>query len=246
MTLRDDLLPTFDMARQIIHDLGLRRFAVTIRRRTWSGRVEGEGVATDYDLGITPAPRVRDVTARDLTLLEAEQRAAGQGDVVGNLYRVSSITPRYTQNGVTGGYLAEQLRLWPNTDTGAVDNLICLVGDDGLLRECLQVTFEQDRAFGYSMLVKEIDRPRVQMQSIAISAASGTTVRRGSAVSFVATGTFNGGATSIVTTLCSWTSSAPGVATIDIYGNVTGVSTGTATLTAVCLGITATLSITVV
>lgn len=243
-SLRDQLLPVVDQLRGLPNAFGMRRFAVTVRRRVWSGVQAGEGSATDSNIAITPPPRVRDITAKDLTPTEAEYMALGTNKVVGQMYRVDKITPRYVASGATGGYLAEQLRLWPNRDTGAVENLVALVGDDGYLRECVQVTFEQDRAFGYSMLVKEVDRPRSPLQSVAISPLP-LSIARGKTQQLAATGTHNGGATSILTSLTAWTTSDATKATVDIYGNLTAVAAGSATITATILGVTATLSVTV-
>lgn len=250
--LRDSLLPAVDSIRGFEAVFGTRRFAVTVRRRVWSGQVPGEGTATDYNISLTPKPRVRDVTDRQLTASEAELLSANGQKFVGNLYKISQITPRYTPastgvvGGATGGYLAEQIRLWPNTDTGAVQNLVSLVGDDGYLRECEQLTFAQDRMLSYSMLVKEIDRPRTPLVSIAVAPTSASLLAAlAQQQQLTVTGTFNGGATSVLTVLSAWSSSAPTVASVDVYGNVTALSPGTATITALCLGQTATATITV-
>lgn len=242
-TLRDQLLPLVNTLRGLPVTFGIRRFAVTVRRRSWSGAQQGEGTATDFNIPLIPAPKVVDITSRDMTMTEAEIRAANSNAVVGNLYRIEKITPRFTTPTV-GGYLAEQMRLWPSKDTGAVENLVALVGDDGLLRECVQISFEQNRAFGYSMTVKEIDRPRTSLQSIAIVPAA-VSLGHGATLQLACTGTFNGGATSSMTTLSAWSSSVPATATVDIYGNVTAVAAGSTTITALCLGLTTTATITV-
>lgn len=244
MALRDSLLPLVDTLRALPATFGLRRFAVTIRRRTWSGAQQGEGTATDHDIPLIPAPRVRDITNRDMSIPVAELRASSTGDTQGNIYRITGITPQYTNGGVTGGYLAEQIRLWPSKDTGGAENLVVLAGDDGYLRECSQLTFEQDRAFGYSITAREISRPRTSLQSIVITPANPSVVH-GKTQQLVCTGTYSGGSTSVLTVLTAFTSSAPSVATVDIYGNVTALTAGTTTITAKCLGITTTTTITV-
>lgn len=247
MSLRDSLLPVMDRLRVLPPTFGLRRFAVTVRRRLWSSQVPGEGTATDFNIVLTPAPRVRDVTLGSLSKYEMEYRSANSDIVSGSLYKIDRITPRYTNaDGSTGGYLAEQIRAWPNVDTGAIENFISLVGDDGYLRECIPVTFGQDRAFGYWMIVKESDRPRTVLTSIAITPPTATIASATQqALQLVSTGTFNGGATSIMTTLTAWTSSNPAAATVDTYGLVTAVATGTTTITGNCLNNTATATITV-
>jgi Big-like domain-containing protein len=245
--LRDSLLPVVDTLRALPNIFGVRRFAVTIRRRTWTGQVPGQGVATDYNIALIPPPRVRDQSASDrgMSPTEAELKAANSGVATGSVYRIDRITPRYTTAaGVTGGYLAEQIRMWPDTDTGAIENLVSIVGDDGYLRECIQITFEQDRAFGYSMNVKEIDRPRTPLVSIAITPATPTIVH-GKTLQLTCNGTFNGGATSVLTVLTAWSSSNTSVATVDVYGNVTAVSAGSTIITGTCLGNEATATVTV-
>jgi Bacterial Ig-like domain (group 2) len=252
-SIRDSLLPALNSLRAIPATMGLRRFSVTIRRRVWSGLTPGEGTATDYDILLTPPPRVVDITERQMDNTEGEYKAINSGVIFGNVYKIDRITPAFsstvvccTSNGVatvsTGGYLAEQIRLWPNRDTGAVENLVALVGDDGYLRECEQVTFNQSDPFSYSMMAKEVDRPKTPLVSVAVASVS---VVHGKTAQLVAIGTFNGGATSILTTLCAWSSSATSVATVDIYGNVTAVAAGTATITALVLGKTTTATVTV-
>ena len=253
-TLRDQLLGLANTLRGLPPAFGLRRFAVTVKRRTWGGQQQGEGTATDYSIGITPAPRVEDLSDQigKMTPTEMELAGIGNGTVIGKLYKIDQITPYYSQattvNGITtqvsGGFKAEMLRLWPYRDQGYVENLVTLVGDDGLLRECVQITVNQSNPFNYSMLVKEIDRPRSNLQTAAVTPATAA-VRIGVTTALVCIGTFNGGGTSVLTTITTWTSSAPGVAAVDIYGNVTGLSAGVSTITGVVLGVTATATVTV-
>lgn len=246
--LRDLLLPMVDSLRGFEAVFGTRRFLVNIVRRVWSGAQQGEGTATDTSISLIPKPRVRDVTASNLTLAEQEMMALGTNRVSGQLYRINKITPRYTPASaggtVTGGFLAEQLRLWPNRDTGYVENLVQLIGDDGYLRECTQVFLSQDRMFEYSMLVKEIDRPRTYLTSVTVTPSTSSIVH-GTTQQMVCTGTFSGGAISVLTAISAWTTSNAAAATVDIYGNVTAVAAGSATITATVLGQTANTSVTV-
>lgn len=247
MSLRDSLLPVMDRLRVLPPTFGLRRFAVTVRRRLWSTQVPGEGTATDFNIVLTPAPRVRDITLGSMSKYEMEFKAANSDIVSGSLYRIDRITPRYTNaDGSVGGYLAEQIRAWPNVDTGAIENFISLVGDDGYLRECIPVTFGQDRAFGYWMIVKESDRPRTVLTSIAITPTTASIASATSqALQLTCVGTFNGGATSTMTTLTAWSSSNPAAATVDTYGLVTAIAAGSTIITGNCLNNTSTATITV-
>lgn len=58
MSLRTDLIPCIDDARQVIEDLDLRVHLVVIRTRTWDGPQRGEGAKSDADLTISPRPLV--------------------------------------------------------------------------------------------------------------------------------------------------------------------------------------------
>lgn len=242
MALRDDLLPLVDLGNELAAEFGLSRFAVTVRRRVWSGSKPGDGTATNNDLALTPPPRVRDAfTEKPLSPQELEYLSANGNVIQGHLYRIDWIPPAYVKaDGSQGGYSAEQLRMWPNRDARHIEEVVVLVGDDGLARECVQISVEQDEAFGYAMLVKEQDRPRVQLQSIAVMPAPASVLVAGN-IQMVATGTFNGGSTSRLTSLVAWVSSNPTVATVDLLGVATGIAPGTTNLTASLLGITSPL-----
>lgn len=98
MTLRDDVIPVVDDARQLIDDLGLRLDTVQTRRRSWSGGQPGSGTATNTDVAITPKPRVKDVPERWI------HNAPGRyerGDKM-----VTRISATYTRAQLTGGTLA--------------------------------------------------------------------------------------------------------------------------------------------
>lgn len=85
MTLRDDLLPTFQYARNLIDDLGLRVHRVIRRKVTWSGGSLRLGEPCVDDLEILPRPKI------------VEQ---------GNILVVGPITPKFSG----GGYDLEDLR----------------------------------------------------------------------------------------------------------------------------------------
>jgi hypothetical protein len=97
MPLREDLLPVVDMGRAIAGELGLRVYAsVTVRVRTWSGSVTGEGTKTDVDtlllVGGQP-PKVRQVSQKDIV------RSGGlyeEGDL-----EIGPLTPQYAGGGTS-------------------------------------------------------------------------------------------------------------------------------------------------
>jgi hypothetical protein len=70
MTLAEDLKPVMDDARSIAGTLGFRLFAVTVRKRAWSGARVGLGTATTTDTALTAAhganPKVRYLSQREI------------------------------------------------------------------------------------------------------------------------------------------------------------------------------------
>lgn len=231
MSLRDDLLPVADTLRGLPQQFGLRRFAVTLRRRVWPGDEIGSGTPTNQDLVLLPSPRVRYLPpfARQM-----EAILAAGGKITDRYYRVDKITPYYLDsNGNPGGYTPDQLRLRVGPDLPNVEPVAVLVGDDGIAFECTQVILEIDRAFGYSMILQQTDVSTPHLQSIALDQPA--QMRVGKQQQLVARGTFQDASVYPVTPLCVFTSSAPGVATVDLLGNVTAVSAGTTQLTAAML-----------
>ena len=106
MTTRDEVLPDLDEARAIIAGEGLRRYSVTIRVRTWSAGRIGGGTATNADLVLSPAPRVRVLSSREI--------AASGGTYEEGDYRIDKITPAYSAP-TTGGYTPAKLKPIPAT-----------------------------------------------------------------------------------------------------------------------------------
>ena len=82
--------------------------------------------------------------------------------------------------------------------------------------------------------------------SIAVTPSAGTATVGGSQ-QFTAIGTLSDGSTSDVTASVTWSSSATGIATINVAGLATGVAAGTATVTATdqATGVTGSASLTV-
>jgi hypothetical protein len=128
MALRDDLLPVFYEARQLIQDFGLRTHRVFIRTYQWSGPRPNQGDRTTVsDVEILPRPRVR----------ETEDG-----------YTVDKITPETS----LGGYALSDLIPTPNAKRQVV---FVVVDPDGNERECLtapgQAAVNTERNFGYSL-----------------------------------------------------------------------------------------------
>src|SRR5208282_1467160 len=81
--------------------------------------------------------------------------------------------------------------------------------------------------------------------SIAVTPAN-QTIPAGLPVQFNATGTYSDGTTQDITSSVAWMSSAPAVATINMGGLASGLSTGSATITAALGAVQGTTSLTVV
>lgn len=145
-TLRDDLLPVVDEMRQIPDDLGLRRYSVFFRVRTWSGGKPGLGDPKDVDTYIVPKPKVRQLSTKEV--------AESAGTYEAGDYMIDKITPRFVDEvtGVPGGYTPGQLRPLPAGDNQDVS--IILVGDEGLV-ECTPVNYNFDKAFRYSIVARK-------------------------------------------------------------------------------------------
>jgi hypothetical protein len=108
MALRDDLLPVFGDARQLIQDLGLRTHRLYFRTRTWTGGRAGKGDPTDVDVELLPRPKIRETESG---------------------YTVTGITPTYAG----GGYTVDQLRI---LESPGVEKFYVVVKPNGESVEC--------------------------------------------------------------------------------------------------------------
>ncbi len=139
-SLRDSLLAIVDCARQTVADMGIFRYSVTLRTRTWSGTYPGEGSPTDVDAIITPRPRVKVMSTQDVASSGGTYR---EGD-----FKIDMITPRYD----TGGWSPAMLNLRPGITNQ--DVTIILTGDEGTI-ECQAVEFRFSDPFTYVLVVRE-------------------------------------------------------------------------------------------
>ena len=87
-------------------------------------------------------------------------------------------------------------------------------------------------------------KPAPILMSIAVTSANSNIVI-GATQQFTATGTYSDGSTRNVTSQTTWTSSSPGVATINAAGLATGVSIGTTTISATLAGVVGATTLTV-
>jgi hypothetical protein len=146
VALRDDMLPVADALRGLFSEFGVARYAVKIRRTTWSGGKPGLGAPTHVDTPIVTAsggnPLVEQLGVREV---------AGSGGTYrdGDL-RIRGITPRYTAP-TTGGYTPAMLRIQP---AGAAEEVLyVLTGDEGAF-DCTFVAGAFDDPVEYSVVVR--------------------------------------------------------------------------------------------
>lgn len=139
MTLRDELLPVVNDARALVDELGLRLFSVRVEVRQWSGARVGSGiVAVSESLQLSPSPRVRDVSAREV--------ASSGGTLRTGDRRLTGITPAHAG----GGYTPAQLR---PTVVSQQERVYVLTGEDGESEwELVEASF--DRPFGHELVVR--------------------------------------------------------------------------------------------
>lgn len=113
--------------------------SVTIRTRTWAGGRKGaEGASTDVDLLLTPRPKVREVSQREIAGPAGRYQA---GDV-----RVGPITPA----NAAGGYSEAQLA--PTASASGTEILYVLAG--GITGEYTRVDLQTDKALSYFLVLR--------------------------------------------------------------------------------------------
>lgn len=135
MSLREDILPVFYQARQLIEDLGLRTHRLLIRTYTWSGGTANSGTRSVLaEVEIAPRPKIYET-------------ATG--------YTVAKITPAFPGGGYT----------MADFDPRHVDGrqaVFVVVDPDGNERPCIYEpgaeALNTERNFGYSLKLRHLDR----------------------------------------------------------------------------------------
>ncbi len=140
MSLRLNLLAIIDQARQIAGPLGLdlRTNRLTIRTRTWSGNVLGEGTPTDVDLVLPGHYPIRYVSAAEIL------NSGGQYEI-GDL-AVDHITP---SDGAGVGYTPTELK--PLVTADNVELIYLIVGAHA--GEYVVKTLETYRPFSFRLVL---------------------------------------------------------------------------------------------
>ena len=152
-TLREALLPTVNDLRGISAELGLRRYRLFIRRRTWTGAKPGLGNFTNVDTEVVPPPRIMHPK---LQSTDPHEIAGAAGSFREGDYFVSNITPAFYQDGLqVGGYTPDDLR--PRPATASEEIVYVLRGDDGTT-ECTLIEDFFDRAFRFQLKLRQTRR----------------------------------------------------------------------------------------
>lgn len=138
MTLRDDVIPTANAARQLIADLGFRRYAVTVRRVTWPGE-PGVGAPVVEDLVISPPPKVEDRPER--------VRWAAPGTFEEGDRRVTKINPLLTRARLGG-------------DPQPGEEWVWLLDDGQGAAEYTAATVPEQRNLAWEVYLRRRARPR--------------------------------------------------------------------------------------
>ena len=141
--LAKNLLPVMASGRALIESLGFRTNSLTVVLRTWPSGQPGVGAPTDAPTEITPKPKIRQISLREVSSSGGQYEA---GDLL-----VTKITP-YDATTYPSGYTPEVL-VPPiaATDRG-IERLYVVEGP--LAGTYRLVEFRRDRALGYSLVLR--------------------------------------------------------------------------------------------
>ena len=115
---------------------------------------------------------------------------------------------------------------WTSSDTA-----VATVGPEGVATAVAAGTTNIAAAFGGKSGLAPLTVSSATLRSIALAPPTAV-LAPASLLSYTATGTFSDGSTANVTDVVTWSSSATNVASVNSFGQVTGQSAGTATITA--------------
>lgn len=118
------------------------------------------------------------------------------------------------------------------------------VSNSGLLTGVAAGTSALNASFGGKTATAQATTTAVTVSSIAVSPVT-STIAAGTTQQFTAVATYSDGSTSVITTSAAWTSSATAVATVLNTGVATGLTAGSATITATAGGKAASGTLTV-
>ena len=132
----------------------------------------------------------------------------------------------------TGSFSDSSTQIITSEVTWASDNVaVATAASGGVITAVAAGTANVSATFNGVSGSAPLNVSSVTLTSIAVSPATAL-LAPGSTLGYAATGTFSDGSTQVITTAVTWTSSAPVVATITSFGQVTGQAPGTATITA--------------
>ena len=132
----------------------------------------------------------------------------------------------------TGTFSDSSTQIITSAVTWASDNVtVATVGSGSVVTAVAPGTANISATFNAVTGSAPLNVSSVTLVSIAVNPATDV-LAPASRRAYTAVGTFSDGSTQNITTAVTWTSSAPNVASISSYGQVTGQSAGTATITA--------------
>lgn len=141
MSLRTSALKTANILRGLASRpaIDIYTTSVTIRTRTWTGgRIRTEQGKFDEDVVITPTPKVREISQREIAGSGGRYEA---GDV-----KVGPLTPANS----AGGYTAAQLA--PTASANGIEIIYVLSG--GITGEYMRVDLATDKPFTYTLILR--------------------------------------------------------------------------------------------
>src|SRR5208282_2256886 len=132
----------------------------------------------------------------------------------------------------TGTFSDSSTQIITSDSTWASDNVaVATVGSGSVVTAVAPGTANISATFNGVTGSAPLNVSSVTLVSIAVNPATAV-LAPASRRAYTAIGTFSDGSTQNITTAVTWTSSNPNVASITSYGQVTGQSAGTATITA--------------
>lgn len=144
MSLRTKLLKTADKFRRLSGPAfaDIRTHQLTVRTRTWTGTIVGEGTYTDSDFVVAPYYPVRAIS-------QQETFTGGGRYNVGDI-TINHITPF---DGISTGYTKAQL--YPAAPSNNVDIIHVLTGPNGevLFYRCIE--YQEFRPFTIRLVLRQ-------------------------------------------------------------------------------------------
>jgi hypothetical protein len=225
-TIRDSLLPLVDKLRGLPVIFGLRPHIVVALTRVWSGERPGVGSFTDSTFGLKVGLAIGFAKARNVSQREV---IASGGLFTDQDMVVGPITPPYPTSAVDNDAIALFNPATSGSPTEVFFNIQgpgYSVGGDWFKK----IAQRTDQSFRYMIWLRKTGEvfPNTSastLLSITVTPTASTTIQQ--SVQFAAIGTYADSSTKDITTLVTWASSVPGVATISNVAPSQGLASTT-------------------